>query len=78
MSAPAKPENPGQPFHWFGPETVDALREQLNAAGSCRLEVHQRGGALWLHVVPEGVTTEAAAAKVVPLNKSHLCPPDCP
>lgn len=71
-------------YHWFRDDadskTVSELTHQLNQAGpGARLEVHQRDGSMWLHVVPAGLSGDAArAAGFEPLNKSHLCPPDCP
>jgi hypothetical protein len=65
-----------KPFHWFEGETVEELRAQLNAAGAgARLEVRQHGEDMTLHVVPAGVVPLEGSGG---LNKSHICPPDCP
>ena len=66
------------PFWWFDSETVEALKERLGAAGSgTRLEVRvDAGKRMTLRVVPAGVTTEGASSD--DLNKSHVCPPQCP
>jgi hypothetical protein len=75
-----QPEPPDvERYVWFDYETAGELCKQLTQAGpGCRLEIHKRQGQTWLHVVPEGMTREAAAEPFQPLNKSHLCPPDCP
>ena len=71
-------------FYWFDAETVLKLRDQLNRAGDkLRLEVHEVGGKLWLHVVPDGIgdVAQVLGAELdgfQPLNKSYLCPPSCP
>ena len=55
---------------------IDALREQLNAAGpGARLEVRGKGTKMTLRVVGAGVTTLDEGGD---LNKSHVCPPFCP
>jgi hypothetical protein len=76
----AQPEHPdAERYVWFDYETVAQLCQQLNQAGpGCRLEIHKRNGATWLHVVPEGMTREAAAEPFQPLDKSWECPPICP
>lgn len=67
-------------FHWFDAETVLQLRDQLNRAGDHpRLEVHEVGSKVWLHVVPQDMAPDARVASgFQPLNKSWLCPPSCP
>jgi hypothetical protein len=77
--AKKKPAKKAPAFWWFEPETVDQLREQLNAAGpGARLEVRIGAKkAMTLSVVPSGAIAAPATA-VVPLNKSHICPPFCP
>lgn len=66
----------GRPFHWFGPDSVAALREKLNAAGpGAILEVHQHGQDMTLWVVPAGIVALEGGGGV---NESHICPPVCP
>lgn len=68
-----------RPFHWFPPETVAELRDQLNDAGpGARLEIVQDGHDMTMHVIPAGDVSDEARSRFVPLNKSHVCPPDCP
>lgn len=72
---------------WFGPETLDELRKDLNAlpVGSGRLDVemdeHSKTRDMTLTIVPDekDVAQIAAVGHVfAPRNKSHYCPPDCP
>lgn len=67
---------------WFGHETTAELCAQLNRAGPCRLEVHKVDDKVWLHVIPDHLATASVADRIAagfrPLNKSHICPPDCP
>lgn len=72
------PKAKAESYWWFGPETVEPLKERLAAAGSgARLEVRLHANdKLWLRIVPAGVTSEAAAGN--DLNESHICPPICP
>lgn len=65
-----------KPFLWFGPATVAELREQLNAVGSARLEIHDDGRDATIVVVPEDADG-ARGQPLRPLNESHWCPPDC-
>lgn len=62
-----------KPYHWFGPESTEALRDALNAAGPAAiLEVHQDGQDMTLFVRGAAAITAAGG-----INDSHLCPPDC-
>jgi len=63
------------PFWWFEWETMADLAARILSAGpGSRLEVHLDKHKMTFEVVGPNVQ----AAKVAPLNKSHVCPPDCP
>lgn len=65
-----------RPFHWFGPESVAQLKAELDAGLVARLEVHQDGTDMTLHVVHEGdLVVEGGGGGI---NESHVCPPSCP
>ena len=65
-----------RPFHWYEGASVEELTRQLVANPGARLEVHQDGQDMFLHVVPAGaVSTEGGGGGI---NESHICPPVCP
>lgn len=64
-------------YVWFGPETVQQLRAQLNAASDAAiLKVAGQGEHMTLEVVEQDA---AGVDRVVagPLNEAHPCPPFC-
>jgi len=66
-----------KPFVWFDDTegTLTELARQIQVSGpGVHLEIHERHGGTWLHVIP----ALAKAMTFEPLNKSHPCPPDCP
>lgn len=65
-----------RPFWWFEWETMAELAARILAGGpGSRLEVHLDEA----HTMTfEVVGTDVEAARSEPLNKSHVCPPDCP
>ena len=66
-----------RPFHWFGPVSVSALRQALNAASpDARLEVHQDGQDMTLHVKEPVEAADGGGGGGI--NDSHICPPQCP
>lgn len=64
-------------YIWFGPETVQALKVQLEAAGpDAILLVRGQGEHMTLEVVASDVMVgEQAGAGA--LNEAHPCPPFC-
>jgi hypothetical protein len=67
------------PYWWFQGDSVDLLREQLVSANSAgqgaRLEVKiDAKQNMTLRVVLDGIVATDEGG----INKSHICPPDCP
>jgi len=63
-------------YWWFRGESVAQFLTQLQGAGpECRLEVHLKGDAMTLHIIPEGLGPSEAGGVT---NKSFVCPPFCP
>jgi len=69
-------------FYWFQGASVQQLSAALMAAdpSTARLEVHQVGEKMWLHVIP--ATTARAVSEtsgaLPAIDDSFVCPPICP
>ena len=66
-------------YIWYGNETVQELRAQLNAVPAgipIRLEFRDSIGKKWMHVIPE-TPLAGRGFQFTPLNKSQVCPPIC-
>ena len=71
----AKAKSSKERYWWFRGESVAQLLSNLQGAGAeCRLEVHIKGDAMTLHVIPEGLGPSEAGGVT---NQSHVCPPQC-
>lgn len=71
----------GQPrYVRFPAETVDTLRTYLNVSGPASLKFYDSAGTKWMLVEPDTTGGKALLPGPVfqPLDKSHICPPDCP
>jgi hypothetical protein len=64
-------------YIWFGPETVRALKAQLDhASDDAILIVRGHGEHTTLEVSEPGAMSDEAKLGV--LNEAHICPPVCP
>lgn len=62
-------------YWWFDGDTVAALRNRLSGASdNAILKIVPKGRELFLEVIEPG---QDAAARLAPLNESHVCPPFC-
>lgn len=71
------PEHEPVRYWWFDGATIAALRDRLNAVlgkPDAYLTVTPQGRELFLDVIDPG---QDVAARLGPLNESHICPPDC-